>query len=240
MESILISAARTEIQKVSLPFLSLFVGFFNTTCNDLADDEEIGKFLTHIKDTKKNGPVSLTLFGERPPAIFTSPDVVQVRLCEFDGVSTDFFSNAAYPSLLSLHFCRCKDVQMKKLEVTGLSNLVELVLFRSTIRLIEADVLENLPRLQLLALDHGITPGNANDFRGYLKKLHCDQNYKWLRDYFESNPRIVKTKQPGELYSIGLFSSPLWNIRDIFFPVDCAQQNLEGSDRQEKFSVKDV
>ncbi|XP_055345123.1 uncharacterized protein LOC129592980 isoform X2 [Paramacrobiotus metropolitanus] len=134
---------------------------------------------------------------------------------------------------------RCIDMRIRMSDFRFLSALKIIVFEKSTILYLEKGAFTNLPQLQMLVWHRsisskfGVVIGDklqknlARSMPGYLKRMHCDCEFAWLRKWLPERGLLRATFEPSAIFYFAngkFIDQPEITINDVYIPIDCAVQ----------------
>ncbi|XP_055344752.1 uncharacterized protein LOC129592684 [Paramacrobiotus metropolitanus] len=212
-------------------------------CYHNATDQEVLDTATSISRANPNRAVRV-FYSEVFDSFKLSPEtvdpikkqVIELYLMNCKDQSTTYRIGALpLSNLLYLQISSCKDgLVVKKSDFAPFTHLRSLDFFLTSIASIEPDTFKNLPELRSLALENRL---GANALRGSnasdsdlnvaaVRKIHCDCDYAWLRNWLDAHPYLLSDRDEGELYVIGNRLSNRVFRSTAFYAVDCASPTL--------------
>ncbi|XP_055334999.1 uncharacterized protein LOC129586039 [Paramacrobiotus metropolitanus] len=158
--------------------------------------------------------------------------------------ATAKLSSFSFANLQVLTFGRCIDLRIKKSDFKFLPMLRVVTFLDTTILYLEEGTFTNLPKLLVIAWHSELQPNfgtikrqlaSGGDDHGhiaermvaYLKRMHCDCEFAWLRRWLHESGMLEHAPKGSEVYNFNddeLFVIPEITRNDIYIPIDCAKQ----------------
>ncbi|XP_055356123.1 uncharacterized protein LOC129601352 [Paramacrobiotus metropolitanus] len=225
-------------------------------CYGNATDRELLETTTSISRTSPTRAVKV-FYSEKSASYKLSPEAVtpikkqiielHVMNCK-DQSSTSRIGTLPLSNLLHLYFLTCKNLIVKKTDFAPFKQIRILDFFLTSIASIEPNTFTDLPQLKSLLLEDRLawfppsvedTPESQTEIVA-IRKIHCDCDYAWLRNWLDANPHLLGDRDEGELYIIGNHLSKRVFRSTAFYPVDCALPTLfiEREDYQDNTDLK--
>ncbi|XP_055349842.1 uncharacterized protein LOC129596550 isoform X2 [Paramacrobiotus metropolitanus] len=225
-----------------------FILSLEVRCRGNASAEEI-----HVVATAMAAPplraIRVALVEDQIEALALAPVAEQVVVLLMMYCSardpTSKLPGLAFTNLLEFVLDSCSNVVIKRSDFQISLKLRSIIFSNVTIVYLEDGTFNNLPDLQIVAWHKDLphTFGKSNhegrrfvlnsyqeydsglEMQGFLKRLHCDCQFAWLRKWLAQNTALKRSVKPGEVYMLaGYMGSFGLQATDVFLPVDCAAE----------------
>ncbi|XP_055356131.1 uncharacterized protein LOC129601357 [Paramacrobiotus metropolitanus] len=216
--------------RVSYAKLKRVIGSVMTLeCYGNATDREYLDTTTSISLSNRNRAVE-AFYSEKFDSYKLSSEAVapiQKQIIELhflnckDQSSTSRIGALPLSNLLALQIFSCNNLIVKKNDFAPFKHIKFLDFFLTSFASIEPNTFTDLPQLKSLLLE-----AESKAEIAAIRKIHCDCDYAWLRNWLDANPHLLSDRDEGELYIIGNHLSKRVFRSTAFYAVDCALPTL--------------